>query len=214
MITLAAALLQAALFRAPELIDGKIYVYESSGHKEVLDIAEWCDDLWVSPDLSTIAFITYKRQHRAEQSDARVERTSIYTANRLDHFKPSIINVAPMRINGRMWQVFRNPSVGSDGAIYFTVPVWMTTSLIFRLDSTSSRKPAYLARASWFCTIWGGNMSGGAVIMERKLFRNTGLAYNYRIWNRKEGWRTIRTDGSADPKSIDDWVASSGGVCR
>ena len=151
----------------PTLSNG-IVTYEENGRRKEIQVGKKCADLWVSPDESVIAFIGIEKAQpaTAHEIEPFIEESSIYIARKSEHFKPVHLAVK-VEIDARTWKVVREPKVSPDLAtVYFFVPNTMTTS---KLMSTTLSTSLYemIADATDYCVMWGGDSSGGLVLLSR-----------------------------------------------
>lgn len=164
--------------------DGQITYRSASGSRTAVPVGLRCSDLWVAPDESVIAFIAdpNSRAGTPVRSDVPLERNEVFVAFQSDGFAP--INVTPAKpivINGRPWQIFRQPRVLPDlRTVLFTVPYTLTTSKL--ISEPVQGIPVVRGDESEYCAVWGGDSSGGLLTQQRHIAADSSGGVAYRCY--------------------------------
>jgi hypothetical protein len=197
---------------------------EEDGQRQQISIGKPCSDLWVSPDEHAIAFIAIERSEPPTPAERGpfIEESSVYIAWQSSHFKPVLLNLKSVFIDGNPWTVFRNPSLSPDlQTVYFMVPYTMTTWKLMRRALTGGT-PSAVGDAMAYCVIWGGDHSGDLLTIVRQDATPghpaTGVTYPCYLSGRS-GDQTMIADGlSQDCWAFDDfsarWSREHAGACR
>jgi hypothetical protein len=218
-----AATLPAAAYAQTHfaIVDGSVRQFDQTGQSRTLDVGGNCADLWVSPNMASIAFIAVNRARQVPAvipglNAPVVERSSIYYASKADNFKPTLAVSRSFMVDGRSWETVRNPSVSPDGgSLFFTIPYTMTTQRAMRLSLASGRYED-LGDTTNYCVIWGGPMSGRLILQGRHIPESSrdGITYRCYLRDARGQIEEISDECSSMRSFADSWTHAHGGECK
>lgn len=199
----------------PSLTNGAISYTSNDGRRKNIEIGKRCDDLWVAPDESIIAFIAIDKAFPGTDSGPNpfIVESSLYIARKTERFRPARVNLKEIVVDGKPWKIVRYPSVSPDlSKVYFSVPYTMKD---WKLMSVSLPDGANIAISDevTYCIVWGGHYSGDLLLL-RNVYEPT-----------NEGLFCFRRDGAGAQIRIDDpdcigfagfaarWSRERGGAC-
>ena len=208
----------------PKLSHGTISYTSENGRRETIALEKQCSDLWVSPDEQVMAFITVDKAEppNALEREPFIEASSIYIAEKSDHFKPVRIGFESVSINNQVWGIFRRPSVSPDlRTIYFQVPYTMTAWRLMSYSLTT-HSFATIRDVTAYCVIWGGSSSGDLLLSTRQdppPSAPQGILYPCYLTTSSSGYSTMIADGKtrdcwAFERFATTWAREHGGYCR
>jgi len=195
---------------SPMLVDGVISVVEN-GHRVALPAGNKCTDLWIAPDESAIAFVDM-----TSQEESLIVTTRVYLALKAQHFRPVSIALRPVRIDGRLWRLFRNPRISSDlKSVFINIPYTSTTSKIVRFSLTTG-KQEILGDATDYCVVWGGRHRNEMVTQFRYIPNDPakGVVYECKVRDSTGKETKIGADCEDFEEFAMKWALDSGGSCR
>jgi len=152
-----------------KVTNGKITYVGEDGRLREIGVGRQCADLWVSPDERVLAFIAIDEVKPPTTGEITpfIVGSRIYVAFKRDDFHPVLIGPGPVSLDGRLWKVFRLPSVSPDlKTVYFMIPAAMTS---WKLMSTPLRggQSKSESDAGAYCVVWGGDHSGELLMLTR-----------------------------------------------
>ena len=201
------------------LKDGVISYPDGTTGRSVVQAGGPCSDLWVSPDGEMIAFI---RMDKSRPDPAAIspfiERSTIFVASRSTGFKPVRVALYPPRVDGREWNVFRDPVLSPDRrTVYFLVPAAGTSYFLMRVPvAGGTARPITWVEA--YCVVWGGSRSGdlAASVRAEPTDETQGVAHHYYHYDASGAAKLIGTR-EHDGDWVDfvrAWAHKYGGTCE
>lgn len=201
----------------PKLSNGVITYTTSTGKQGFINVGRKCADLWVSPDQSVIAFIAIdKESGHSPDNRPVIEKSTIYIARQSDHFAPIRVRLRPIVINGRLWEVVRNPRISPDHrTMFFEIPYTITTSKVMSVAQPSTAYKT-IGDATAYCVNWGGKRSGD-LLLQRRHFSDdpsTGVVYRCYLRNQSGMETKIADECSNFQEFANRWSREQGGACQ
>lgn len=202
----------------PTLTNGVISYFGPGGERESIRVRESCADLWVSSDDSVIAFITIDRKEAPSPTDygeQLIEKSSIYTAYRANHFAPVRVVSRSFSVEGSSWPVLRDPRVSpSLKTLYFSVPYTETTSKIMSVSLVDGSYKE-IGDASDYCVIWGGGHAGYLITQRRYIPADPSKGVTYQCYLRdRSGEESRLTEECSQFRAFAaEWSRARGGSC-
>jgi len=202
-----------------KVTDGKITYVGDDGRLREIGVGRPCADLWVSADERVLAFVAIDRAKPPTAGEVApfIEESRIYIALKRDHFRPVLVHLGPVSVDGRLWRVVRLPSVSPDlKTVYFMVPATMTSWKLMSAPLRGGHSKA-VSDASAYCVIWGGDHSGELLMLTRVEPSDAVPFVTHRIelFNQSASRTPVATDrDSARFGEISSrWARERGGAC-
>jgi hypothetical protein len=198
-----------------ELRDGSVSYVSEDGSRKFIDVGRRCSDLWVSPDEENLAFIAVDRTRGSDaESGPLILASTIYVARRSEGFVPVRLEIKPVRLYDRDWQVLRAPRVLPDGeTVVFVVPHSITSGALFAHDLKTAITREVADGVVAFCIAWGGPRVGTILTQRRRIID---LQPRYQCYAKDPSGSEVRI--AEECELFDDfsrtWSQAEGGSCH